>query len=155
MKKSKIFAWGMLLGILAFGSNESSAQTLWQKLRTSEQATKPVSDAASDFKPSVYCIENQLNSVLDSLASNNLKATKISGFRILLYSGNARQEASKAKENAYRVLPRGNVYTSYQQPTFKVRLGDFYDKIEAFIALKKLEGTFPKAVLVSEVVNLK
>lgn len=80
---------------------------------------------------------------------------KIRGFRILLYSGNDRELATKAKAQGYKVFPKADVYTQYNVPTFKVRLGDYYQKLEAYKALGKLKPYFPAAVIVEEVVNLK
>jgi hypothetical protein len=100
-------------------------------------------------------ITNDLELYLDSLAARDLKSTRISGYRILLYSGNERDEATLAREHAYRVFQKADLYTKYQAPTFKVSLGDFYQRLDAFIALKKLEVAFPQAVVVQEIVNLK
>jgi hypothetical protein len=92
---------------------------------------------------------------LDSVAKVQLKSNRISGFRILLYSGNEREESARARENAYRIFYKADLYTSYQAPTFKVKLGDYYQWIDAFLDLKKLESVFPQAVIVQEIVNLK
>jgi len=119
---------------------------------TPKEAEKP---KEVEFKESGYCIESQLNTYLDSVAEKNRKATLIRGFRILLYSGNVRDEATQAKALVYRSLPRADVYTSYQSPTFKVKLGDFYQRMDAYLTLKKIESTFPNAVIMEEVVNLK
>lgn len=145
-----------VLVLIIMATAAGRAQTLWQQLRSNEVSQKASSVIEETvFVPGPYCIENRLNKVLDSLAAFNLKATRIQGFRILLYSGNQRSEATKAKEKAYRLLPNSNVYTSYQQPTFKVKLGDFYEKREAFLQLGKLESGFPNAVIVEELVSLK
>ena len=56
---------------------------------------------------------------------------------------------------AYRLIKKTDVYTTYKSPTFTVRMGDFYQKSDAFMVLKKLESGFPNAVIVSEIVNLK
>jgi hypothetical protein len=147
----------LFLFALAFcGTFPMSAQThlIWDSLFAIENAedvkiVKPVY-ASSGFE-----ITEQLDQYLDSLASRDLKSTRIAGFRILLYSGNERDEATKAREQAYRVFQKADLYTKYQAPTFKVSLGDFYERLDAYIALKKLEAAFPQAVVVQEIVNLK
>lgn len=109
----------------------------------------------SSFKESAHCLERPIEMWLDSLAEKSRKARLIHGFRILLFSGNTREEATKAKEMAYKNFPDLDVYTTYSNPTFKVKLGDFYMKLDAYLVLKKLQTVFPNAVLVEEVVNLK
>ena len=132
------------------------AQTnlIWDSLYAVENAesvkiSKPV------YSGSNFDVTEQLDQYLDSLASRDLKSNRIAGYRILLYSGNERDEATKAREQAYRVFQKADLYTKYQAPTFKVSLGDFYERLDAYIALKKLEGVFPQAVVIQEIVNLK
>jgi len=107
------------------------------------------------YSGSNFDVTEQLDQYLDSLASRDLKSNRIAGYRILLYSGNERDEATKAREQAYRVFQKADLYTKYQAPTFKVSLGDFYERLDAYIALKKLEVVFPQAVVIQEIVNLK
>jgi hypothetical protein len=100
-------------------------------------------------------ITHLVHSRLDSMASKNFTASRISGYRILLYSGNDRSEAGKAKEKAYILYPKGDVYTTYSAPTFKVRFGNFYSRLEAWQLLKKIQVHFPQAVITPEVVLVK
>lgn len=158
-KPLKYFKKSILTGLLGcvfcLAAGKAPAQTLWEHLRAIDPTPKTAVEPKAEFVAGPWCIENQLNALLDSQALVNLKATRIAGYRILLYTGNSRDEANKAKEKAYRIFGNSDVYTSYQQPTFKVRLGDYYDKLEAFFALKKLENAFPKSVIVQELVNLQ
>lgn len=151
MKKS------ILLFVIAMSAAfPLSAQTvqIWDSLYSAENAeivkiVKPV------YGGSTLEVTEKLDQYLDSLASRDLKSNRIAGYRILLYSGNERDEATKAREQAYRVFQKADLYTKYQAPTFKVSLGDFYERLDAYIALKKLEAAFPQAVMVQEIVNLK
>lgn len=131
----------------------AQTRAFWDSLRT--DSAVEMSTESKTYKPSPYCVNVQLEKFLDSVADQKRKATLIDGFRILLYSGNDREKASKAKEMAYRLIRNSDVYTSYLSPTFKVRLGDFYQKTNAFLALKKLSSAFPNAVIIQEIVHLK
>jgi hypothetical protein len=129
--------------------------SVWDSIWSAEPEKIKTENSRLAFRPSSYCIEDELNKVLDSLAELKRNAPLIPGFRILLYSGNDREQATKARENAYRVLPRADVYTLYQAPTFKVKLGDYFQKIEAYRELRKLRYAFPYAVIIQEIVNIK
>jgi hypothetical protein len=147
----------ILLSLLAFFAafpGLSQSNVVWDSLYSAEN-TEVVKVPKPVYAGSSHEVTEQLDQFLDSLASRDLKSTRISGYRILLYSGNEREEATKAREHAYRVFQKADLYTKYQAPTFKVSLGDFYERLDAFIALKKLEATFPQAVVVQEIVNLK
>jgi len=127
---------------------------VWDSLYATERK-ETMKVPKPEFSGSIFEITEQLDQYLDSLAIRDLKSSRISGYRILLYSGNERDEATKAREQAYRVFQKADLYTKYQAPTFKVSLGDFYERLDAYIALKKLETVFPQAVVVQEIVNLK
>ncbi len=161
--KENIFFSGLKLcrkgvpALLLFASLSVQAQTavFWDSVWSEKPAASREASNIPEFRISSYCVENELNQLLDSLAEVKRKARLIPGFRILLYSGNDREQASRAKENAYRVLPRADVYTQYQAPTFKVKVGDYFQKVEAFRDIKKLQSAFPYAVIVQEIVNVK
>jgi hypothetical protein len=108
-----------------------------------------------EYKECILDQTDQVNKLLDSLAIKNLEASRIQGFRILIYSGNEREEAIKAKENAYVLFPKADVYMTYQVPSFKVRFGDFYSRLDAWTTLLKLQAQFPQAVITNEIVNIK
>ncbi len=108
-----------------------------------------------EYKECILDQTDQVNKLLDSLAIKNLEASRIQGFRILIYSGNERDEAIKAKENAYVLFPKADVYMTYQVPSFKVRFGDFYSRLDAWTTLLKLQAQFPQAVITNEIVNIK
>lgn len=97
----------------------------------------------------------QVQARLDSQSARNFEATHYNGFRILLYSGNDREKAGRAKENAYQLFPKGDVYTNYNAPTFKVRFGNYYSRLEAWTALLALRTAFPQAVITKELVLVK
>lgn len=109
----------------------------------------------SRYKECTLDQTDRVNAMLDSAAIKNLEASRIQGFRILIYSGNDRDEAIKAKENAYLLFPKADVYMTYQVPSFKVRFGDFYSRLDAWTTLLKLQAQFPQAVITNEIVNIK
>ena len=146
----------LLIALAFYGVFPLSAQTnlIWDSLYATEN-TETVKVQKPLYAGSNLEVTEKLDMYLDSLASRDLKSNRIAGYRILLYSGNERDEATKAREQAYRVFQKADLYTKYQAPTFKVSLGDFYERLDAYIALKKLESAFPQAVVVQEIVNLK
>ncbi|PKP22287.1 MAG: hypothetical protein CVU05_04490 [Bacteroidetes bacterium HGW-Bacteroidetes-21] len=86
----------------------------------------------------------------------NKKVKGFPGFRIQIYFGNG----NKAKEEALRVRNSFNEkyndiesYILYQSPYFKVRVGDFTNRYDAYIAFQKISLDFPTAFLVEELVN--
>jgi hypothetical protein len=98
------------------------------------------------------------NIYLDSLinkniAKNNINRT-ISGYRIQLFSGNERINANNIKTKFLRLFPEQTAYLSYQQPYFKIRVGDFRSKLEAKLFYNKIKDEFSESIIIQDKINL-
>lgn len=73
----------------------------------------------------------------------------ISGYRIQIFTGNAneRQKAQNIKAHVESTFGI-NAYVDYESPLFKVRVGDFIDKLEATAMKHKLKQHYSNAYLV-------
>lgn len=72
------------------------------------------------------------------------------GYRIQIFNGNSREEAMKVKSDFYNKFPSIRCYTIYQQPYYKVRVGDYPNPESARNDLKLLGRHFPSSFLVPE-----
>lgn len=59
------------------------------------------------------------------------KEPEMPGFRLQVYNGTDRNNANKIKTELQQLFPDQDVYLIYEQPRFKVRIGNFRNKIEA------------------------
>ena len=84
----------------------------------------------------------------------NLINQTIHGYRIQIYFGFNRQKASEVKLNFASKYPDMSAYLSYQQPNFKIRVGDFINRFEAQKFLKEINGLFPTSFIVPDDVKL-
>ncbi len=78
----------------------------------------------------------------------------IPGYRIQLYFGPDRNEAMKVKEDFEKTNKELTAHLSYQQPNFKIRVGDYTSRLEALRSLKDIHYIFSSAFLVKDDVNL-
>jgi hypothetical protein len=76
------------------------------------------------------------------------------GFRIQIYFGGARQKASEIRQEFTDRHADVPAYVLYQQPNFKVRIGDFRTRLEAQKMLKSMEGEYLSMFIVPDDVNL-
>lgn len=76
-------------------------------------------------------VNRQLDLVLDTIATQNRSVRYAPGFRIQVYVGNQRQEADAAKLLIYQNFPELSPYLSYNQPTYKLKVGDFMRRMDA------------------------
>ena len=81
----------------------------------------------------------------------------VSGYRIVIFMSNsqtARRDAVAAQENFAALFPDEQSYLSYENPYFKVTVGNCTSQDEAIILLGRLRHTFPKAFIVRESINI-
>ncbi|MFI5222419.1 MAG: SPOR domain-containing protein [Bacteroidia bacterium] len=95
---------------------------------------------------------------LDTMVNRNIEWNKtangIPGFRIQIFFGSERKAAHDAKEKFQQKHPGFDAYLIYQQPYFKVRVGDFRTKLEAQPLLKKVLPEFDRVFIVPDKINL-
>jgi hypothetical protein len=75
------------------------------------------------------------------------------GFRIQVHFGSDRNGANSAKTDFMLKYPGYSTYLTYQQPYFKVCIGDFRTKLEAVSVLGKVKKDYPGAFVVRDKIN--
>lgn len=78
---------------------------------------------------------------------------KIRGFRVQIYNGNDRKKANQAKLDFMKANPGIRSYLVYNNPQFRVRVGDFKGRSDASVLQKKLSLTFNPCMIVPDVIN--
>lgn len=103
-------------------------------------------------------VQVQTDSRLDSVIEKNIEANKaangIQGYRVQIFFGSERKQAQDAKTKLLQLMPEEEVYLIYQQPYFKVRVGDYRTKLEAEAVYRKLLHEFDKLFIVPDKINL-
>lgn len=80
-------------------------------------------------------------------------STLTDGYRIRIFFDNkqdARNASLESEERFRRLFPGYNTYRTFQNPFFKVTVGDFRTKVDAQKALHDIVRTFPSAFIVKE-----
>jgi len=75
------------------------------------------------------------------------------GYRIQIYSGNNKEDANKVKSDFYSKFPAMRCYLNYQQPYYKLRVGDYDDQESAKLDTRKLAKHYPSSFLVPDEVR--
>ena len=95
---------------------------------------------------------------LDTLIEKNIESNKtingIQGYRIQIFFGSERKAAHDAKNKFALLNPEYEAYLIYQQPYFKVRVGDFRTKLEAQALFKKVLPEFERVFIIPDKINL-
>jgi len=85
--------------------------------------------------------------------SGLLKQTT-SGYRIQLYFGSERSKAAEIKTDFTNNFTNTPAYLIYQQPNFKIRVGDFKTRMEAFAFLESIKEFYTTSFIVPDEIKL-
>ncbi len=113
----------------------------------------PIEEKVEDVTPShdqTAVVDNKLKEI----TSHSGTSRTAQGFTIQVYSGTSREQASQAKTQVYRILPNSRPETKYEQPIYKVRVGEFGNRLEAQNAYAELLGEFPDAIVIPARIRL-
>jgi hypothetical protein len=103
-------------------------------------------------------VQVQGDTRLDTLISRNIEQNKasnsIQGFRIQIFFGSERKAAQEARTKFMQNFPGYDSYLIYQQPYFKVRVGDFRTKLEAHALFKQVLPEFERVFIIPDRINL-
>lgn len=117
-----------------------------------DETTASESSETPDKGPYVapsHSINSEMSVVMDSIIVNNREKT-YDTYTIQVYVGNSREEANQVREKVYRVLPEEKPKLVYKQPSYKVKVGKYFDRVEAYKTFTTLRSEFPEATLVKE-----
>ncbi|MFN4082999.1 MAG: SPOR domain-containing protein [Bacteroidia bacterium] len=98
--------------------------------------------------------DHSLDSLIEYNKQLNAGIYTTDGFRIQLYSGNNRTYAEDLKAEIFKNYPQVSTYLSYQQPHFKLRVGDFRNRFEALKLYHELLAQYNQAIIVPDKINL-
>ena len=76
------------------------------------------------------------------------------GFRVQIYSGNDRNVATQRKIDFIRRFPNMRSYISYISPTFRVKVGDFKSRADAYRFYQQVSGLYTPCMVVPDIVEI-
>ncbi len=98
----------------------------------------------------------RIDTLLSKYIYKNEQNPGIEGWRVEIFfeAGNySKQQARDAQSNFVKNHPDVPVYLIFQEPYYKVRVGDFRTKMEAEKLLREIEREYPNAFVVSDEIN--
>ena len=92
------------------------------------------------------------------LLSSNKKTSGIPGYRIRIYSESgvgAKEEQQRQRARFLTLYPGIDAYYRYDEPYFKVYVGDCRTSSEALKLYDRIKRNFPNPIKVDDYINLK
>ncbi|MBO4488258.1 MAG: SPOR domain-containing protein [Bacteroidales bacterium] len=100
-----------------------------------------------------YDVEPAIRKVQEDYISRWGKIRSVDGYRIqvMAISGaNARTRMEGAKASIKAEYPALPVYATYQEPYFRIRVGDFTNRIDAYRMLLRILPQYPSAYIIAD-----
>ena len=122
---------------------------------TQTSDSQPVQSSKPAISDSPLHVNKKLDAILDTIAMRNKAVKFTNGFRIQIYVGNDRKAADDAKIYTYQKYPEIFPYLSYQQPIYKVKIGDFLNRMDAERYYSDIKDLYPSAMILPDRVEIK
>jgi hypothetical protein len=128
----------------------------YETIKPKAPQAQTATDTARRKVDAKYEMAPPITRLLQRHIDYNAALTEADGFRVQVYSGAQRETAAKIRYDAGELV-RGEhtVYSFYDRPYFKVRVGDFLTKDDADRVCKELRQTYPGAFVVPDVVKVQ
>ena len=100
--------------------------------------------------------DGNVRRLLDTYAQLMLEYPGVEGYRIQIFfdSGNtSKQAAMNIKRTFETRFPNIEAYISFEEPNYKVRVGNFRTKLDAEGCLKKIAPSYPSAFVVPDFIE--
>jgi len=151
----------LILTLIIFGcSPKVVKQTSTEEYREDLSSIRPpidsvtIKEQADEVKKAPYTAPEfdqttQLSALVDSLAKDNLRK-KYTFYTIQVYVGKSREEANEVRSKVYKIIPEETPKLEWSQPNFRVKVGKFENRLDAYKTFSLLKRSFPSALLVTD-----
>lgn len=123
------------------------------------EVTENSRPATGTNKPESFnlAIKNNIDPVLEVKMAQILEANKditgFPGFTVLAYSGFDKTEAQDIKKAIEASIDGHEVVLEYDQPNFKVKVGGFLSRAEAYLLHVQIKEEFPESIIIPNIIK--
>jgi hypothetical protein len=111
--------------------------------------------AQEQNKKVIYHEDPRIAKLIEKNRAVQAKKKGIDGYRVQIHFGANRNQAKEIKSKFLSLYPDIEAYEMYQQPNFKIRVGDCRTRFEADKLQNKIAADFPNSFVVQDIVNPK
>ncbi|WP_341226342.1 hypothetical protein [uncultured Arcticibacterium sp.] len=97
----------------------------------------------------------KIDGVLSEISKYNSSISELPGYRLQVYAGNSRGGFEQAKSYILQHFPELEIYESYSQPTYRIKVGDFLKKMDAEKYYSSIVSRFSSAKVVMDNVDVQ
>lgn len=113
--------------------------------------TSGIHIAHSQRKGKVTVIaDTKVDALVEKHIEFNKKKKTIQGYRILIASlsgNNSKSSAFRIRDTFLQEYPDVGAYIVFEEPNFKVKVGDYKNRLEAFAFYQQIKGNYPCTII--------
>jgi len=146
-----------LIFIVCFSFSLTLVMAQGGQTGTQGDVLKTLLEGGSDDRVTVE-VDSQLVSNYNKLIAKNMKSSGIPGYRIRIFSESgvgAKKDQQQVRARFLSLYPGLDAYNRYDEPFFKVYVGDCRTKSEALKLNDIIKKDFPNPIIVPDFINLK
>lgn len=142
-------------------SYEESLAAVRPKIDYEDKAEKQVEVPKEELSNQSYVPEEpknenaKIDQVLSEMARHNSSMSDLPGYRLQVYAGNNRGGFEQAKSYILQHFPELEIYESYSQPTYRIKVGDFLKKMDAEKYYYSIVSRFSSAKVIMDNVDVQ
>ena len=150
----------MKRSILFFTAILFSASLLWaqrDQVNTQGDILSALLEEGSGDRVHIE-VDSMLVANYNKLISKNMQSSGIPGFRIRIYSESgigAKQEQQQVRARFLSLYPGIDAYNRYDEPYFKIYVGDCRTRSDALRVHERISKDFPNSIITEDFINLK
>lgn len=133
-------------------AQEAVLQVKAESQPMSQKAPKLMRKEISDSSSSLSI---QADPRFEAYMEEYLEEKKVMGYRLQLYSGNKRADAEQVRLAFITKYEKERPDLIYQQPNFKIRVGNYRNRLEATKYLMLYKIDFPSAFIVQDAIHFE
>lgn len=103
----------------------------------------------------VATVNQPVQQILDRMSEKNQSMRYAPGYRIQVFVGNQREQVEATKQLIYERFPELNAYLTYNQPTYKLVVGDFMRRTDAERYFASIRQVVKSAILQPDKVEVR
>ena len=145
-KDSVKYNWGV------YGDNVSSVAVSDSVVKLETKVLKL--ESINNGKPGEINIASPVEIKTISEEINSIDKPTFKGYRVQVVLSQDKNEVLRAQSKFLRYNKEVDVYIDRKAPNYRLRVGDFHNKFDAFAFQKKIDNEYPNSLVVSDQIKL-
>ena len=97
----------------------------------------------------------KIDAVIQKHIAINEERGTMAGYRIQISAARKQEEIYRMKAHFYKNFPDEKSYVVFHSPYFKLRVGDYRSRLEAYGSLQQILGSFKDAFIIKDQISME